>query len=93
MVVTGHIAELVALALLTLRVLALDLDLDRVWDVVSGPTQEAVIQDVASDAVEVDGADAVVVRCLGDVLAGAAVVARVRVAGAVGGILAFGPSE
>lgn len=57
------------------------------------PSLEAVIQDVASQTVEVCGADTVVVRRLRGVLTRATVVAGVGVTGAVGGILALRPSE
>lgn len=57
------------------------------------PSREAVIQDVASEAVEVSGADAVVERRLRRVFACAAIVAGVGITGAVSGILTLGPSK
>lgn len=92
-VVAAHVAVLVVLALLALRDLAGHLHLGRRRDVVAEPPHEFVVQDVAAEAVEVGRADALVVRRLGDVLARAAVVAGVGVAGRVGGILALGPRE
>ena len=93
-VVAQHVAEVVGLVLLALRDPALHLALGRRRrDVVAEPALEAVVQDVAAEAVEVRGADAVVVRRLGGVLARAAVVAGVGVTGAVGGVLALGPGE
>lgn len=92
-VVAQHVAVLVVLALLALRDPAGDVHLRRRQDVVAEPPPEVVIQDVAAQAVEVGGADAVVVRRLRGVLARAAVVAGIRIAGTVGGILAFGPGE
>lgn len=63
MVVTGHIAVLVVLALFTLRDAAGDVHWG--WrDVVAKPSREAVIQDVAAEAVEVSWAVTVVVRLL-----------------------------
>lgn len=93
-IVAQHVADLVGLVHLALRDLAGDLDLRRRRrDFVAYPSLEAVVQDVAAEAVEVGGADAVVVRRLGDVLARAPVVAGVGVAGAVSGVLALGPGE
>lgn len=57
------------------------------------PSREAVIQDVASEAVEVSGADAVVERRLRRVFACAAIVAGVGITGAVSGILTLRPSK
>lgn len=63
MVVTGHIAVLVVLALFTLRDPAGDVHWG--WrDVVAKPSREAVIQDVAAEAVEVSWAVTVIVRLL-----------------------------
>lgn len=93
MVVTERIAELVVFRFLALRDIAGDLHLGRWRDVVANPYLVAGIQDVAQDTVEVSGAEAVVVRRLGDIFACAAVVAGVGITGAVGGILALRPSE
>lgn len=92
-VVAEHVAVLVVLGLLAQRDVAGDLHPGRRRDVVAEPSLEAVVQDVAAQAVEDGRADAVVVRRLRGVLAHAAVVAGVGVTGAVGGILALGPSE
>lgn len=93
MVVAEHIAELVVLTLLALRDLTGVLHLRRRRDVVAKPSLETVIQDVASETVEVGGADAVVERSLRGVFTCATIVARVGITGAVGGILAFRSSE
>ncbi len=93
MVVAEHIAELVVLGFLALRDIAGDLHLRRWRDVVAKPSLEAVIQDVATQTVEVCGADAVVERRLGGVFTRATVIAGVGVTGAVGGILTLRPSE
>lgn len=93
MVVAEHIAELVVLVLLALRDLAGDLNVCRWRDGLTKAPTEAVIQDVAEEAVKVGGADAVVERRLGSVFARAAVVTGVGVAWAVGGILTLGSSE
>lgn len=78
LVVVAHlVAAVVVLVRLALRDQTFHL---QVWggrDVVAKPSLEAVVQDVAAEAVEVGGADAVVEWCLGGVLAGAAVVAGV----------------
>lgn len=76
-VVAQHVAELVVLVLLALGDGAGLLHLRRRHDVAAESSQEVVVQDVAAEAVEVGGADALVVRRLGGVLAGAAVVAGV----------------
>jgi len=60
---------------------------------VSEAPGEVVVQDVAPQAVEAAGTRAVVEGLLRRVLAGAAVVAGCRAAGAVGGQLAGGPRE
>lgn len=93
MVVAQHVAELVVLRLLTLRDVALNLHLCGRRDVVAQPSREVVIQDVASEAVEVCGADAVVERLLGHVFARASVIAGVGIAEAVSAILTLGPGE
>lgn len=93
MVVAAHVAELVVLSFLALRDVAGDLHLRWRQDVVAEPSVEAVIQDVASEAVEVRGADAVVEGGLRRVFARATVVAGVGITGAVGWILALRPSK
>lgn len=93
MVVAQHVAELVVLRLLALRDVALNLHLCGRRDVVAQPSREVVIQDVASEAVEVCRADAVVERLLGHVFTRASVIAGVGIAQAVSVILTLGPGE
>jgi len=63
-VVAEHVAVLVVLRLLAQRDVAGRLHLGRRRDVVAEAALEAVVQDVAAEAVEVGGADAVVERRL-----------------------------
>lgn len=93
MVVTEFITVLVVLELLAQRDEAGDLHLRRRWDVFTKSSGEAVIQDVAAEAGEVCGAEALVVWCLGGISAGATVITGVGAAGAVGGILTLRPRE
>jgi len=91
------VAELVAvlgvLIPLALRDIAGDLHLCWRRDVFTGTSREAVIEEVAAKAIEVGGAETVVVRRFVGVFTRAAVVTRVGIAGAVSGILALRPSE
>ena len=73
--------------------LAACLHLRRRRDVVAAAANEGVVKHVAEQAVELRRADAVVVGRLAGVLAGAAVVAGVALARAVGWVLALWPSE
>lgn len=93
MVVAKHVAVLVVLTLLALRDLTDVLHHRRRRDFIARPSLEVVIQDVTSEAVEEGGADTVVEWSLRDVFTCATIVARVRITGAVGGILAFRSSE
>lgn len=61
-VITGAVANLIALLLIALRYLAADRHLRSGRDVLTCAAWEAVVQDVAEEAIEVGGADAVVVR-------------------------------
>lgn len=93
MVVAQHVAELVVLCLLALRDVALNLHLCGRRDIMAQPSREVVIQDVASQAVEVCRADTVVERLLCRVFARASVIAGVGIAQAVSAILTLGPGE
>lgn len=92
-IVAHHVTDLVVLTLLALRDLAGHLHRRRRLDVYPVASPEVRVQDVAAEAVEAAGADAVVVRSLGRRFARAAVVAGVGVTQAVGGILALRPVE
>lgn len=93
MVVADGVAVLVVLVRLALRDAAGNRHLGQRGHAAADPPLEAVVQDVAEKAVELGRTDAVEVRRLSRVLARAAVVARVGVAGAVGGVLAVRSGE
>lgn len=93
MIVTEHVTELVVLSFFALRDVTRDLHLWGRRYIVAKPSREVVIEDVASEAVEVWWADAVVEWRLGRVFTCAAVVAGVGVTRAVSGKLTFRPSK
>lgn len=92
-VVADRVAVLVVLVRLALRDAAGGRHLGQRRHAAADAPREAVVQDVAEKPVELERADAAVVRRLGGLFARPAVVARVGVAGAVGGMPALGSSE
>lgn len=93
MVVAPLVADLVVLSFLALRDVAGDLHFLWWVDFFARPSPKVVVQDVASEAVEVHRADTMVERRIGDVFTCAAVVAGVGITGAVSGELTLGTSE
>lgn len=93
MVVAARVTELVVLQLLALWDAAGHLVVRRRRDGLAEASAEAVVQNVAAEAVEVGGADAAVERSLGGVFTRAAIVAGAGVAEAVGGVLTLRPGE
>ena len=93
MVVAQRVADVVPGPLVALRNLAADLHFGGRGDVTAEAPDEGVIQYVAEQAVEVAGAAALEERRVGGDVAGAAVVAGVGDAEAVGRSLTFVPGE
>lgn len=92
-IITCAVTDLIALLDFTLLNLAADRHLRSRRDVLTSAAWKTPVQDVAEEAVEVGGTDAVVIRLLGYILARASVIAGVSGAVASAGILALGTSE
>lgn len=92
-IVAPLVADLVVLSFFTLRDVAGDLHFLWWFDFFARPSQEGVVQDVASEAVEVHRADTMVERRIGDVFTCAAIIAGVGITRAVSGELTLGTSE